>query len=158
MSVCDKHLFYWNCPLPAFPLSRMFWSCQSGLGLWLITAAAARAPDYDVPHNIAPDRWCGHRLSNQGTSYDQCPVVWYFNYHDCWFLTSSIVPCPVCRRWRPDYKGVGSSIKIGGKASGLWRSMRATWRGSVWTWRMPSLPVTRPEVTTRVRWHDVMTR
>mgnify|MGYP007015414730 CR=1 FL=1 len=82
-----------------------------------------------------------------------CPVVWYFNYPGpCYHPLSPHASLPGA------YKGVGVSIKIGGKAESVWLVTEhgAPWQGSVLTWRMPSLPC--HERTTRVRWHDEMTR
>ena len=49
-----------------------------------------------------------HRVTHSDQSIIT-PVVWYFNYSKGWLLFSSIV-------WRCAYKGVGLSIKIGGKS------------------------------------------
>ena len=133
MRASDKTPFHWN---------RLHWSrhflCLSSV---LKLSARARVVINHVSrarpgwaHYRAPDHGTGHRV----TIIIWCPVVWYFNYIKGWPLSPSIVPwLPCVPAPVPSKQGVGlSSIKIGGKASRLWRD---GWRGSVWTWRMPSL-------------------
>ena len=88
---------------------------SAGAGLWLITLAGPGP----VPHNVVPDHRCGHRWVTRRPSSDvQSSDI---------LITTIVGPScfhPLCRRWMVPTKVsvCQSTIKIGGKASGLWRS------------------------------------
>ena len=125
---------------------------SAGAGLWLITLAGPGPCASQSQYCAWPPMW--PQMSHQ-EAIIWCPVVWYFNYHNCWsLLLPSIVHCPVSAL-DGAYKGVGLSINNQNWRESVWFMTEhgATWQGSVLTWRMPSLPChERPHRRDDVTW------
>ena len=127
-----KHLFTEFCPAPAFPLSQCFEAVSRGR---VVINHIGRARAWASQCCAWPPMW--PQMSHQ-EAIIWCPVVWYFNYHNCWpLLLPSIVSA-----LDGAYKGVGLSINNQNWRESVWFMTEhgATWQGSVLTWRMPSLP------------------
>ena len=140
-----KHLFTEFCPAPAFPLSQCFEAVSRGR---VVINHIGRARACASQCCAWPPMW--PQMSHQ-EAIIWCPVVWYFNYHNCWpLLLPSIVPA-----LDGAHKGVGLSINNQNWRESVWFMTEhgATWQGSVLTWRMPSLPChERPHGRDDVTW------